>query len=686
MRRLLHWPRRASARLVNVTQPASLGHVCRAGAVWCAALLALASPRAVAAATYYVDYLNGSNANPGTQAQPWKTPPGSYCSGTAYNSSTRQGDCLIADTAGSGWVRIQRGDTILLNAGQSYPLQWFMDSNWFPTGTSGATITVDRYGSGADPIIEGGDLITNLPENTGWTAVAGQANIYSFPLTCGRLMHQVADGGINDSPQLLRSGDGGSTFIRWAKGGNVVGNSSLDSFDGGTACTAAALTSNSMRFYDCPNNRMCVRSDTDPRSDGSLWYIGWRAYGIHIDNVNNLTIQNLQLRRKAFVPQGTEFGGEVMFHQSYANNNVTLNHLTVTNSGGSGIRLFHSPGGDPNTQNLIIQNSTINDSWMYGLEISNSTPSSPANFLIDHNVARHNGDHGLSCNIVNGCVISNNISDSSAQGQSQCGVGSCGPAGPGRGHGLTVTGVTAATRPANVTIKNNVVMNTAPSRLYGGNDDECGIYVFQGEGTINVLNNVTYNNGGCGIVVQYDTAPDGPNSASKPTWKIVGNTVVDDVGAGLFFMNFGMGSTTNWLTVRDNFFGRTSGTYSFWSAVFFQGNYSKTQTWDHNNAFVAGNTGKNYWCGNGYQATPCSPWSDIAVAPQFVNAAGHDYHLASASPLRNAGTATCPDTPLDLGGVIRPQESACDIGAYEYTAAAGTPPPAPTLIEVVPLP
>ena len=60
------------------------------------------------------------------------------------------------------------------------------------------------------------------------------------------------------------------------------------------------------------------------------------------------------------------------------------------------------------------------------------------------------------------------------------------------------------------------------------------------------------------------------------------------------------------------------------------------------------------------------------TAASFVNAAAHDYHLASGSPAIDAG-ATIGDVTRDRLGTVRPQGRGYDIGAYERTIARRLP-------------
>ena len=89
--------------------------------------------------TYYVDSVNGLDSHPGTLANPWKTI-------AKVNSTTLLPGQSVGFKSGGTWRE------------QLAPRQ---------SGTAGYPITFGAYGSGAQPIIKGSDLVT------GWTSNAG---------------------------------------------------------------------------------------------------------------------------------------------------------------------------------------------------------------------------------------------------------------------------------------------------------------------------------------------------------------------------------------------------------------------------------------------------------------------------------------------------------------------------------
>ena len=83
---------------------------------------------ASAAGSFYVDSLNGSDSNPGTQAAPWQ-------------SLTRANKQLLAP-----------GDSLLLKRGSLWSGQQVQVPE---NGTPSARIKVDAYGSGPAPVVSG---------------------------------------------------------------------------------------------------------------------------------------------------------------------------------------------------------------------------------------------------------------------------------------------------------------------------------------------------------------------------------------------------------------------------------------------------------------------------------------------------------------------------------------------------
>jgi hypothetical protein len=99
---------------------------------------------------------------------------------------------------------------------------------------------------------------------------------------------------------------------------------------------------------------------------------------------------------------------------------------------------------------------------------------------------------------------------------------------------------------------------------------------------------------------------------------------------------------------------------------------------------ITGDT--NLWFGAG--TPPSQTTHNLNADPMFANLSGADYHLTASSPAKDKGLTVVQSNPfdpapgpsigVDKDGVLRPQGSAFDLGAYEFfsgsTVSRPTPP------------
>jgi hypothetical protein len=84
----------------------------------------------------------------------------------------------------------------------------------------------------------------------------------------------------------------------------------------------------------------------------------------------------------------------------------------------------------------------------------------------------------------------------------------------------------------------------------------------------------------------------------------------------------------------------------------------------------------NVWFGAG--AAPAWDTSALSADPKFVNAAGSDFHLLSASPAIDVGLAAVSTfVTVDFDNLPRPQGKGLDLGAFEFDTGYVPPPPPP---------
>jgi parallel beta-helix repeat protein len=113
------------------------------------------------------------------------------------------------------------------------------------------------------------------------------------------------------------------------------------------------------------------------------------------------------------------------------------------------------------------------------------------------------------------------------------------------------------------------------------------------------------------------------------------------------------------------------------SGIYLDGNASNTEI---RNNIVYASTGSDFV---NWGAATVQSNNLFGVNPLFVDPSAKNFQLNAASPAVNAGTLLSSVT-TDLAGVVRPEGSAYDIGAYEYRPpAAASTPPTPSGLHIV---
>jgi IPT/TIG domain len=203
------------------------------------------------------------------------------------------------------------------------------------------------------------------------------------------------------------------------------------------------------------------------------------------------------------------------------------------------------------------------------------------------------------------------------------------------------------------------------------------------KGTVEAYNNVIYNVGrmdplqlGASFSCIYLANITNNGAAGGGTVNVFNNTLSDCAannssnaqGSRGAFGVAGGASTTLFMNLRDNVVYQNAG------EIYIDG--SKTQIkGDH-----------NLWFGAG--AAPTQTTNNLNVDPLFANRSAGDLHLTASSPAKDAGVTVLSNnslvfnsgTPTDKDGVLRPQGTAVDLGAFEVFAGSvvvtkSNPPP-----------
>ncbi len=202
------------------------------------------------------------------------------------------------------------------------------------------------------------------------------------------------------------------------------------------------------------------------------------------------------------------------------------------------------------------------------------------------------------------------------------------------------------------------------------------------KGTVEAYNNVVYNVGrmdplqlGASFSCIYLANITNNGAAGGGTVNVFNNTLSDCAandsanaqGSRGAFGVAGGASTTLILNLRNNVAYQNAG------EIYIDGVTSQI-TGDH-----------NLWFGIG--TGPAQTTNNINADPLVANRSLGDFHLTSTSPAKDTGLTILPNNPFvpnpgptignDKDGVLRPQGTAFDMGAYEFFAGSGANRPNP---------
>ncbi|MCS7459823.1 right-handed parallel beta-helix repeat-containing protein [Paenibacillus doosanensis] len=183
---------------------------------------------------------------------------------------------------------------------------------------------------------------------------------------------------------------------------------------------------------------------------------------------------------------------------------------------------------------------------------------------------------------------------------------------------------------------------------------------------ITVRNNIVYNNRYTGIAMGgYDT-----NRGSTTDCKIVNNTLYKNDTVGLNGGQLLVQYDTKNNVIKNNIMAASSSNY-----LIYNGYTQNTgNTVDYNLYFAPAGSAGSLWkwkntLRTGFSAYQTATGNDahsLFADPQFVNEAGHDFHLKAVSPAIDAGyTDTAIIGDYDIDGQPRVQGAAVNIGADE---------------------
>jgi hypothetical protein len=305
-----------------------------------------------------------------------------------------------------------------------------------------------------------------------------------------------------------------------------------------------------------------------------------------------------------------------------------------------GLYLDDDAGTSTPCTNLIVRGVHIHDVGQEGLAVRAGSATGPRSFLIENSEIDHTGRLSPNQN----------------------------------GEGMYIGNSSGTDVTNGVTARNNKIHDTP---------DEC--VELKGDSHDNIIEfNELYNClspgssfGNTGGAIEIDEPR---NTSTNPNQIIRANTI-HDIAFTSGITKRGIRAGTG-ATIYDNVLYNISSSYSCIlsnSSNFPRLIYHNTVDCTTANAIVNSGTTVDIRNNIGPAAT-----GNLAFnAAFFVNAAGRDYHLVAGSAPINAGADLTSVVAVDKDGNNRLIGSAPDDGAYEYGSGTGSPPAAPTNLQII---
>lgn len=540
------------------------------------------------AATYYLDATNGSDSYAGTGASTaWKTV-------AKVNSST-----------------FSPGDQILFKRGETWREMLVVPSS----GNASSAIAIGAYGTGANPVISGSDLIASAWTKDSashiWKAsVAKQPNILYF-------------NGSRGIPVTAKTGIDAELKWYWASGTLYVWSPS-DTSSPDSYYTTPGIEAGSRDAALKTNDKSYLTVDGLTLRDGNRTkyttvVTGWNSAA-------GITFQNCVIERGA--------GSGIYLSAATTATSFTIKNCTVQNNGGWGILADTLFSSGTISNNVITGNGwrSIDDAQQY-----DGVAGKLGNVNIFANVIYANST--VACAITMGChgiynttadAATVNIYDNTIFGQTNGGAIKnrssanifrnvlYGNYGPGVNTGENGT--------ANVAVKiyNNSIYNNNASNAFAG-------ILEDGKGTgalqLSITNNTLYNNA--------NTAQHEIKLVDDVTSLTLKNNVIY---ASPTRRTISAPTQTGTVAIDNNLHWRADGN----PAIIYN---DKELTWAQ-------------WQSFGFDR------SGVNRDPLLVSLSKPDFRLQPASPCIDAGADL--GLPADINGLKVPHGNAPDIGAFEW--------------------